>query len=318
MSVRLTVLGNINIDFVVAADRLPQPGETLRAPGEFKIVPGGKAANQAVAAARLGAQVTLIGRVGDDAFGPALVENCRRENINTEFIEQDDQATTGAAFITVLPDGQNAIIAVLGANLRCTTEQVEVASAEIERSDLVLVQLGVPPEVVDRAIQIAVDREVPVQLDPRPRRAELPHRWRRARILVPNETEASQLTGIEVTDTASAVAAAHSLRELGILAAGITLGAAGCVVVSDAGTYLVGGYEVESVDSTAAGDSFAAALAIGTSEGMAIYEAAVFANAAGALATTVPGAQPSLPRREAVEAFVAAHGGVAGAKIEEL
>ena len=318
MGVRLTVLGNINIDFVVAADRLPQPGETLRAPGEFKIVPGGKAANQAVAAARLGAQVTLIGCVGEDAFGPALVENFRRENIKADFIERDEETTTGAAFITVLPDGQNCIIAVLGANLRCTVEQVEAAVSEIEHSDLLLVQLGVPPEVVDRAIQIAVDREVPIQLDPSPISDELPQLWRRAHILLPNETEAGHLTGGEVVDVVSAVAAVHRLREMGIMIAVVTMGPAGCLVASNGGTHLVDGYRVESVDTTAAGDAFAAALAIGIAEEMPIVEAAVFANAAGALATTVPGAQPSLARRNDVEAFLVEHGGVAGAEIQEL
>ncbi len=318
MSVRLAVLGDINIDFVVEAERLPQPGETLRAAGHFQIIPGGKAANQAVAAARLGAQVTLIGRVGDDPFGPALVENLRRENINADFIALDDEATTGAAFITVLPDGQNAIVSVLGANLRCSLEQIEAAAAEIERSDMLLVQLGVAPEVVDRAIQIAVDREVLVQLDPSPTGQELPQLWRRCHILVPNVTEAGHLVDMEVTELASAARAADRLRELGVMIAVITMGAAGCLVASNEGSYRVGGYEVESVDATAAGDAFAGAFAVGLGEGMPLVEAATFANAAGALATTVAGAQPSLPSRQAVEQFVADHGGVDEATIEQL
>ncbi len=318
MSVRLVVLGNINIDFVVEAERLPRPGETLRAADDFQIIPGGKAANQAVAAARLGAQVALIGRVGDDPFGPALIENLRRENINTDFITLDDEATTGAAFITVMPDGQNAITSVLGANLRCSPEQVEAAAAEIERSDMLLVQLGVAPEVVDRAIQIAVDREVLVQLDPSPIGQALPQLWRRCHILVPNETEAGHLLNMAVTEPASAVEAAGRLRELGVMIAVITMGAAGCVVASNDNTYLVGGYEVASVDATAAGDAFAAAFATGLGEGMPLLEAAAFANAAGALATTVSGAQPSLPRREAVQKFLHERGGPEGAPVEEL
>ncbi len=318
MSVRLTVLGNINIDFVVQTDRLPKPGETLRSRGDFNMVPGGKAANQAVAAARLGAQVTLIGRVGNDAFGPALVENLRRENINTDFIVQDEEANTGAAFITVLPSGENAIVSVLGANNRCSIEQVEAAAPEIERCDLLLVQLGVPAEVVDRAIQIAVDRDVLVQLDPSPLGQPLPDLWRRTDMLVPNQTEASEISGIDVADIISTIEAAHAIRNKGIPVVVITLGPSGCLVASAQGIYRVAGFPVEPVDATAAGDSFAGALATALAEGMPATEAAVFANAAGALATTIAGAQPSLPRRDAVDDFLTQRGGIGEATVEEL
>jgi len=318
MSVRLTVLGNINIDFVVQTERLPRPGETVRSRGDFKMVPGGKAANQAVAAARLGAQVTLIGQVGNDAFGPALVENLRREDINTNFIIQDEEANTGAAFITVLPSGENVIVSALGANNRCTIEQVEATATEIERSDLLLVQLGVPAEVVDRAIQIAVDRDVLVQLNPSPLGQPLPDLWRRTYALVPNQTEASEISGVQITDVMSATEAAQAIRSEGITLVVITLGSAGCLVASPQGTYRVDGFPVESVDTTAAGDSFAGALAIALAEGMPVTEAAVFANAAGALATTIAGAQPSLPRREAVDDFLTQHEGIGEVTVEEL
>ncbi len=306
MSVRLTVLGNINIDFVVQTERLPRPGETVRSRGDFKMVPGGKAANQAVAAARLGAQVTLIGQVGNDAFGPA------------NFIIQDEEANTGAAFITVLPSGENVIVSALGANNRCTIEQVEATATEIERSDLLLVQLGVPAEVVDRAIQIAVDRDVLVQLNPSPLGQPLPDLWRRTYALVPNQTEASEISGVQITDVMSATEAAQAIRSEGITLVVITLGSAGCLVASPQGTYRVDGFPVESVDTTAAGDSFAGALAIALAEGMPVTEAAVFANAAGALATTIAGAQPSLPRREAVDDFLTQHEGIGEVTVEEL
>ncbi len=318
MSVRLTVLGNINIDFVVQTDRLPLPGETLRSQSDFKMVPGGKAANQAVAAARLGAQVTLIGRVGNDAFGPALVENLRRENINTDFIVQDEEANTGAAFITVIPSGENSIISALGANNRCSIEQVEAAATEIERSDLLLVQLGVPAEVVNRAIQIAVDRDVLVQLNPSPLGEPLPDLWRRAYLLVVNQTEASEMSRVEISDIVSAIEAARVIRDEGVAVMAITLGPSGCLVASDQGIYQIDGFQVEPVDTTAAGDSFAGALATAVGEGMPITEAAIFANAAGALATTIAGAQPSLPQRETVDDFLAQRGGVSKASVEEL
>jgi len=318
MSARLTVLGNINIDFVVQTDRFPKPGETLRSRGDFTMVPGGKAANQAVAAARLGAQVTLIGRVGNDSFGPVLVENLRRENINTDFIVQDEEINTGAAFITVIPSGENSIISALGANNRCDVKQVEAAAAEIERSDLLLLQLGVPTEVVDRAIQIAVDRNVPIQLNPSPLGAELPDLWRRAHLLVANQTEASEMSAIEVSDVVSTIEAAQAIRNEGIAVVVITLGPSGCLVASDQGIYHVGGFEVKPVDTTAAGDSFAGALGTAVGEGMSLTEAAVFANAAGALATTIAGAQPSLPRREVIDDFLAQRGGISEATVEEL
>ncbi len=318
MSVRLTVLGNINIDFVVQTDRLPKPGETLRSRGDFNMVPGGKAANQAVAASRLGAQVTLIGRVGNDAFGPALVENLRRENINTDFIVRDEEANTGAAFITVIPSGENSIVSALGANNRCSIKQVEAAATEIERSELLLVQLGVPAEVVDRAIQIAVDRDVLVQLDPSPLGQPLPDLWRRTDVLVPNQTEASEISGVQITDIMSTVEAAQAIRSEGITVVVITLGPSGCLVASEQGIYRVDGFPVEPVDATAAGDSFAGALATALAEGMPMTEAAVFANAAGALATTIAGAQPSLPHREAVDDFLMQRGGIDEVTVEEL
>jgi ribokinase len=246
------------------------------------------------------------------------VENLRRENINTDFIVQDEEANTGAAFITVIPSGENSIVSALGANNRCSIEQVEAAATEIERSDLLLVQLGVPAEVVDRAIQIAVDRDVLVQLDPSPLGEPLPDLWRRAYTLVPNQTEASEISGIQITDIVSTVEAAQAIRREGIAVVIITLGPSGCLVASEQGIYRVDGFQVEPVDATAAGDSFAGALATALGEGMPITEAAVFANAAGALATTIAGAQPSLPRREAVDDFLMQRGGIGEVTVEEL
>jgi len=317
MSVQLTVLGSINIDFVVQADRLPQPAETLQARDSFDMVPGGKGANQAVAATRLGARVSLVGRVGNDAFGPALVKNLRREKVNTDFIAQDEEANTGAAFITVIPSGENSILVALGANNRCSIEQIEAVASEIEHSDLLSVQLGVPVEVVDRAIQIAVDRDVLVQLNPSPLGEQLPDLWRRAHLVVLNQTEASELSRIDVSDIISAIEAAHALRDKGIAVLVITLGPSGCLVASDQGIHRVDGFSVESVDATAAGDSFAGAFATGLAEGMELTEAAIFANAAGALATTVTGAQPSLPTRNAVDQFLNTRGGLDSAVVEE-
>ena len=317
MAARLTVLGNINIDFVVRAERMPRPGETLV--GEnLRFVAGGKAANQAVTAARLGAQVALIGRVGEDVFGPALVENFEREGINTDYISRDEEAASGAAFIALMPDGDNSIISVLGANDNCTPEDIEHAGPAIERADLLLVQLAVPLETVDRAIQIAVDRGVPIQMDPTPIGRGLPSLWHRAHGVTPNETEAEAMVKVVVTDPPSALAAAKKMRRRGVRLPVVKLGPQGCVVLDDQGGRLIEGYQVDVVDTTGAGDAFAAGLAVRCAEGAPVDHALAFANACGALACTVFGAQPSLPRREAVEEFLKERGGEEGANIEPL
>lgn len=314
---KLTVLGNINIDFVMETDRLPDPGENLVGKN-LRFVPGGKAANQAVTAARLGAQVTLIGRVGRDAFGPALVDNFEREGINTDFIVRDDEAVTGAAFVALMPSGENSILTVLGANDRCDPEQVEAASPAIERADQLLVQLAVPTETVDRAIQIAVDRGVPVQLDPTPIGRGLPKLWHRSYRVTPNESEAAVVSKVTVSDVPSAVEACRKLRRRGVKVPVVKLGGAGCVVMDDQGPRLVEGYPVEVVDTTGAGDAFAAGLAVRSAEGAPINCALAFANACGALACTVVGAQPSLPRREAVDKFLKLQGGEEKASVIAL
>ncbi len=317
MAAKLTILGNINIDFVVEAERMPRPGETLIG-RNLRFVAGGKAANQAVTAARLGAQVSLIGRIGRDVFGPALVENFEREGINTDHVLRDTEVATGAAFVALMPDGENSILSVLGSNDRCDPEQVEAAAAVIERADMLLVQLGVPLEAVDRAIQIAVDRGIPTQLDPTPLGRGLPKLWHRAYCVTPNMTEAEPLARLEVTDPESAVAAARKMRKRGVKLAVVKLGAEGCLVLDDRGPRLVAGFKVEVVDSTGAGDAFAAGLAVRLAEGAPVDQALVFANACGALACTVFGAQPSLPRREAVEAFIEQRGGYERARIDPL
>lgn len=314
---KLAVLGNINIDFVIEADRLPLPGENVVG-RSLRFVPGGKAANQAVTAARLGAQVSIIGRVGRDAFGPALVDNFEREGINTDHVTRDEEAITGCAFVTILPGGENSILTVLGANDACGPEMVEAAASVIERADQLLVQLSIPAPAVDRAIQIAVDRGVPVQLDPTPIGRALPRLWHRSYRVIPNASEASVLAKIEVTDPASAAEAARKLRRRGVKVPVIKLGATGCVVLDDRGPRLIEGYPVEVVDTTGAGDAFAAGLAVRSAEGAPIDEALAFANACGALACTVVGAQPSLPRREAVEKFLRQHGGAPAAVVHCL
>ncbi len=305
MAAKICVLGNINIDFVMRAERMPRPGETLMG-SDLKLVPGGKCANQAVTAARVGAEVTVIGRVGDDVFGPQLLANLEREGIDTSFISIDPDSHTGAAFIALSPSGENSILSCMGANLAVSPEQVEEAAPAIERADMLLVQLGVPLESVLRGMEIADRAGIGVLFDPTPVRGDLGPMWEHTTVATPNETEAEVITGAPVTDLEEAAAAARWLRDHSVDIAVIKLGARGALVMDNDGVRLVRGYHVDVVDTTGAGDAFAGALGTRLAEGAPVEEALAFANAAGAMAASRFGAQPSLPTRDEVEALMAA------------
>jgi len=309
MAPRVAVLGNINQDFVVRAERMPRPGETILG-SNAQFVAGGKGANQAVTAARLGAAVTLLGRVGQDAFGPLLLENLRREGVETRYIGADDDVATGMAFIALAPDGQNSILSVGGANLECAPRYIEDAAAVIRHADVALVQFAVPLASVELFVEIAAAGGVPVVMDPTPAMGTMPRNWPQATALTPNETEAEYVVGHEVPDLAAAAQAAQEIHARGVKIALVKQGAAGCVICTDEGTRLVAGFPVEVVDTTGAGDSFAAGLGVALAEGRPVDQAVAFANACGALACTKFGAQPSLPHREDVERLLQEHGGL--------
>ncbi len=300
MAARITVLGNINIDFVMRAERMPRPGETLMG-SDLKLVPGGKCANQSVTAARVGADVTVIGRLGEDVFGPQLRENLENEGINTDFITSDPETHTGSAFIALSPSGENSILSCMGANLEVSPEQVEEAAEAIEAADMLLVQLGVPLEAVLRAIEIADAAGTDVLFDPTPVRGDLEPMWPHATVACPNETEAEVIIGEPATRLEDAARAAEWFRERGVEIAIIKLGAQGAVVLDDDGARQVRGYSVDVVDTTGAGDAFAGALGTRLAEGASVEDAIAFANAAGAMAAARFGAQPSLPTRDEVE-----------------
>jgi len=305
MPPRITVIGSLNIDLVVQAPRMPAPGETIAGHG-FHTVPGGKGANQAVAAAKLGAQVTMVGRVGDDSFGQMQRQGMEALGIGTDFLIPDEEAPTGTALIIVDAQGQNSIVVVSGANGRLTPADVEAARPAIEASDAVLLQLENPVPSVQRAAEVACELGVPVILNPAPApRERLPAPLLRSvSYLIPNEVEATVLTGIEVTDQSSAERAAACLQAQGIETVILTLGARGALAISPQGTIRAPAFSVKAVDTTAAGDAFVAAFGVALCEGQPLAEALRFANAAGALAVTRLGAQPSLPSREEVEAFL--------------
>jgi len=303
MGARIAVVGSLNMDLVVRAPHMPVPGETVIG-SDFRTIPGGKGANQAVAAARLGAEVIMIGRVGDDDFGRAQLRNLSELDIDTAHVTVDSEAATGIALITLDTSGQNSIVLAPGANMRLTKEDINAAQGAIVWSDVLVLQLENPLEVVVHAIDIAYAEGVKVILNPAPARPLPKETLAKLDYLIPNESETALLTGIEVANLDSAKEAAERLREEGVGTVILTLGARGAFLASAEESVHVPGYSVEVVDTTAAGDAFVGGLAVALAQGQNLAEAVRYANAAGALAVTRLGAQPSLPTRQEVEEFM--------------
>jgi ribokinase len=302
---KIVVVGSSNTDMVVKAARIPAPGETVLG-GAFVMAPGGKGANQAVAAARLGAEVTLVARLGADPLGDEAVAGYARDGILTDLVVRDPDRPTGVALILVDARGENSITVALGANEALSPDDVDRAADRIRAADAVVMQLEVPLVAVERAAALARAAGVPVILDPAPAPdGGLPEALlRNVTCLKPNESEAERLTGIRVCDEVSAERAAIALRGLGPRTVVVTLGSRGAVLVDDAGARHVPAPRVAAIDTTAAGDAFTGALATAVGAGVAWDEAVRRAAAAGALAATRMGAQPSLPTREAWEKFL--------------
>jgi ribokinase len=319
--VSIIVVGSLNMDLVVPVPRFPVAGETLLG-GDYARHPGGKGANQAVAAARAGGDVAMIGRVGADAFGEALVDGLAADGVATEAVAALADAPTGVAFISIDPSAQNTIIVAPGANARLAPDDLD--PARFAGARVVLLQLEVPLETTLRAAELGRAEGARVVLNLAPAQpltvAQLAH----VDLLLVNETEAASLTGIAADEVAHAPErAAAALTDL-VPAAVLTLGAAGAAwaeagarvgagadaaraagASADAATGLVPGFPVEAVDTTAAGDAFAGALAVRLAHGASLSEAVRHANAAGALAATRSGAQPSLPTAAEIDAFLA-------------
>ena len=292
---RIVVMGGINMDVVATVHRMPEPGETVHG-DRFFMAGGGKGANQAVAAARLGADVRMIGRVGDDDFGRALLDGMRTEGIDMQ----------GVAVIMVDASGQNLIAEVYGANRSSDETQLEAAKRAMQDAHTLMLQLETPPEVSLEAARYARSHGVRVVWDPAPA-AEMPDAgFEYADFLTPNETEAAELTGIRVTDVDSAQAAADALLARGVGAAIVKMGYQGALGSTESEHYYVPPFRVSAVDSVAAGDAFAAGLAVALSEGHRLGEALRFGAAAGALAVTKSGAQDAMPFREELETLLSA------------
>lgn len=301
----ITVVGSFNMDLVIEAPRFPAPGEAILGKN-FRRACGGKGANQAYAVARMGRRAAMIGAVGQDAFGDEMVANLNAVGVDTRGVVRRASVASGTAMIVLDSTGQNQIVVANGANDTLTAKDVEQCTQRIGNSKALVVQLETAPESVRAALKIANDLGVTTVLNPAPF-APVADEWlRRCDFIVPNENEASKLTGIEVNDLANAAAAARQLRERADQAnVLITLGANGVWLDTDSFTGHVPGFGVKAVDTVGAGDTFIGAFVVRGVEGAETREAARFGCAAAALAVTRRGAQTSIPGRDEVNAFLA-------------
>jgi ribokinase len=297
---RIAVVGALNMDLVARVPRRPERGESLAA-SDFRVAPGGKGCNQAVAAARLGAEVAMIGRVGVDDFGRQFLDTLAVEGIDSSFVVRDEEEGTGIAMPVVFDDGGNSIIYAPRANLRLTVEDVERGAAAIEAADMLLLQLEVPPACNLAAASIAARAGRPVMLTPAPAE-DLPEELANlAAFLVPNQVEAAMLTR---QPSATPEEQADMLYREGMAAVLVTLGEQGCVAATAEGIGRFPAFEVEAVDTVGAGDAFCAGLAVATIEGRRLDEAVRFASAVAAISVTRRGASQAMPGRAEVETFL--------------
>ncbi len=300
---RVTVVGSSNMDLVVKSERIPVVGETILG-GDFIMVPGGKGANQAVAAAKLGAQVFFIVRVGKDIFGSQSLANFKKVNIVTKYITQTDKAPSGVALIMVDQKGSNSIVVAPGANQKLSPQDVKKAASAIAGCGAVVAQLEIPIETVEMAAALANKYKVPFILNPAPARALGDGLLRLVDILIPNETEAQILTGTRVCDKDTARTAARQLLGRGVKTVILTMGTQGYLLMDGCMDEFVPAHQVQAVDTTAAGDAFTGALAFGVAAGKSVAQAARFANYVAALSVTRMGAQPSMPTLGQVQTFI--------------
>ncbi len=306
----ILVIGSLNMDQIVQVSRLPMLGETLLTASSLRIVPGGKGANQAVAMARLGASVTLAGRVGNDPFGAQLLRSLKADNVETGMVVIDQEASSGVALIFLTPEGNNAIVVASGANMRVGQDQAELAHyfAAISQTRAMVLQLEIPLETVTTLITAGHTSGIPVVLNLAPAQLLPWEILKQVEVLVVNEQEAGLLCGQQVDNMEDAGTVATLLHQQGIATVAITLGAQGALLVTGDG---VGGTrsiyqpapKVQVLDTTAAGDCFVGALTVALTEGQTPEQALRFAVYASALKVTKFGAQPGLPTRAEVEAL---------------
>ncbi|NBC66643.1 MAG: ribokinase [Bacteroidetes bacterium] len=300
---KIIVLGSSNTDMIVKVPRIPAPGETILG-GEFVKAAGGKGANQAVAAARSGGDVTFIANTGNDNFGKEAIENFKKENINTDYIFVDKETPSGVALIFVGEDGENSIAVASGANGTLTPAQIDEIEPVIADGNILLAQLETPLETVEQAINIANVHGLKVILNPAPAQSLSDDILKQIDILTPNQSEAELLTGINVEDEQSAQIAASNLISKGVKTVVLTLGSHGAFLMNESVQKMIPGFKVDAEDTTAAGDTFNGALAVGLALGKTIEDAITWAHAAAALSVTKMGAQPSIPSNKEIQNFI--------------
>jgi len=304
---KLVVLGSVNADHVLQVASFPRPGETLLG-HSYAVIPGGKGANQAVAAARLGADIAFIACVGDDSFGRNMINEFDRDGINTQAVMVEQDTPTGIAMIQVAATGENSICISAEANACLTPERLNPHRELIAQADTLLMQLETPIATITQAAKIAKKAGTRVVLNPAPAQSLNDELLSVIDLITPNETEAELLTGIKVIDMVSAQVAADVLHNKGIAEVMITLGSQGVWISREGKGKQVKGFRVDAVDTTAAGDTFNGGLLAGLQAGLVLDDAIRFAHAAAAISVTRVGAQTSIPTKSDVDAFLALQG----------
>lgn len=303
MDKQITVIGSSNVDLIMQLERLPAVGETV-SEGAFLQTYGGKGANQAVAAARAGGRVTFVTSLGDDAFGETILENYRQDGIETAHVRRATGTPTGTALILFDRNGENMIAVAPGANFALEPTHIDDCADLIQRSAMLVMQLEIPLLTVNRALELAYASEVPVLFNFAPARTRELTVSDRMTGLIVNENEAAHLTGQPVNTREEAQTAAETLRAQGPQFVVLTLGAEGALVAASEGSQHVPAFPVKPVDTTAAGDVFCGALAVALTEAQPLPDAVRFASAASAISVTRMGAQPSIPHRNEIDAFL--------------
>ena len=296
---RILVIGSSNTDMVIKTEKMPVPGETILG-GTFLMNPGGKGANQAVAAARLGGNVTFITKRGDDLFGKQAVGLFMREGIDIRYVVKDPELPSGVALITVDSSGENSIVVAPGSNGNLQPEDIPDKVFNAEKYRILLLQLEIPVLTVEFSVKNACEKGIKVILNPAPAQKLSDELLACTWLITPNETEAEILTGIHINNNSTAEEAALSLQKKGVKNVIITLGASGAFIKSAEFTGMVPGIKVEAVDTTAAGDVFNGALSVALAEGIELKDAVIFANKAASISVTRMGAQASAPYRNEI------------------
>lgn len=297
---RILVIGSTNTDMVIKTDHMPLPGETVIG-GRFFMDSGGKGANQAIAAIRLGGEVTFITKIGDDMFGHESLKKIKKEGINTDYVFINNSKPSGVALITVSNNAENSIVVAPGANNSLKKKNLKKAIEEIKSAELILIQLEIPLKIVEYVVKLGKKHGIKVILNPAPGQQIDNNIYDGLFAITPNETETEIMTGVKVIDEKSAEIAAIILKNRGVENVIITMGSKGAYLFSNEYSELIPGYQVDAVDTTAAGDTFNGALTVALSKSIGIKEAILFANRAASLTVTKLGAQSAIPHLKDID-----------------